>query len=80
MIIIITTLNIKILPFVRAQLDVLSKRVVFFEVRVVSKDSLWVSVYPPIVAWQRLSKHVLTATKNCWKRRYLCGPCCIEGK
>jgi hypothetical protein len=38
------------------------------------------TVYPPIVARQRLGKHVPTATKNCWGRRFLCGPCRIKCK
>jgi Zn-finger protein len=36
------------------------------------------SVYPSIVAWQWLSKHVPTGTKNCWRRRFLYGPCCVK--
>jgi hypothetical protein len=39
-----------------------------------------VFVYPLIVARQRLSKHVHAATRNCWRRRLLCGPCRIKGK
>jgi hypothetical protein len=38
-----------------------------------------VCVYPPIVAGEWLCKHVLAATKNCWTRRFLCGPFRIEG-
>jgi hypothetical protein len=38
------------------------------------------SVYPPTVARQRLGKFVPAATKNCWRRYFLCGPCCITGK
>jgi hypothetical protein len=38
------------------------------------------SVYFPIVAWQRLGKHVPAAMKNCWRRRFLCGPCRIKGE
>jgi hypothetical protein len=38
------------------------------------------SVYPPIVARQRLAEHVPAATKNSWRRRFLCGPCSIKGK
>jgi hypothetical protein len=40
----------------------------------------------PIVARQRLGKHVPAATlhmqqyKNCWTRRFLCGPCHMKGK
>jgi hypothetical protein len=30
------------------------------------------SVYPSIVATQRLGKHVPTATKYCWRRRFVC--------
>jgi hypothetical protein len=37
------------------------------------------SVYP-IVARQRLSKHVPAATKNCCRLCFLCGPCRIKGK
>jgi hypothetical protein len=29
-----------------------------------------VYLYRPVVARQRLSKHVPTATKNCWSRRF----------
>jgi hypothetical protein len=35
-------------------------------------------VYPPIFGTQRLGKHVPAATKNCWRRRFLCGPCRIK--
>jgi hypothetical protein len=38
-------------------------------------ESVGLSVYLPVVARQRLGKHVPTTTKNCWKRRFLCGPC-----
>jgi hypothetical protein len=38
------------------------------------------SVYLPIVATQRLGIHVLAATKNCWRRRLLCGPCGMKVK
>jgi hypothetical protein len=27
-----------------------------------------------------LPVHVPAATKNCWRRRFLCGPCRIKGK
>jgi hypothetical protein len=33
----------------------------------------------PIVARQRLGKHVPAATKNSWRRRFLCGSCRIKG-
>jgi hypothetical protein len=46
-------------------------RVVFYAVRVVSKESL--IVYHLILARQRLGKHVPAATRNCWSRRFLCG-------
>jgi hypothetical protein len=42
-------------------------------------DSVGLSVYPPIVARQRLGKDVPTATEKCWTRRFLCGPCRIKG-
>jgi hypothetical protein len=38
----------------------------------------WTVLCPPIVARQRLGKHVPAATKNC-RRRFLCGPCRIRG-
>jgi hypothetical protein len=38
------------------------------------------SVYSPIVARQRLSKHVTVATMNCWRRRFLCEPWLIKWK
>jgi hypothetical protein len=38
------------------------------------------SVYPPIVARQRLGKHVPASTKNCRRRRFLCGPFHIKWK
>jgi hypothetical protein len=59
---------------------------VFYAARVVSKGSLLVCyVYLPTVAGQLLGKHVPAATntqqqKNCWTRRFLCGPCRIKGK
>jgi hypothetical protein len=37
----------------------------------------FVSLY---VARQQLGKDVAAATKNCWRRRFLCGPCRIKGK
>jgi hypothetical protein len=40
-----------------------------------SHESAGLSLYPPIVARQRLGKHVSAATKNCWRRRFLCGLC-----
>jgi hypothetical protein len=44
-------------------------------VRVVSKESLWVSLCnPPIVPRQRLSKHVPAAKNYCSGPRFLCGP------
>jgi hypothetical protein len=39
-----------------------------------------VYVYPPIIARQWLGKHVPVATKNCWRRRFLCGPCRFKEK
>jgi hypothetical protein len=38
------------------------------------------SVYLLIVARQRFGEHVLAATKNCWRRHFLCGPCRIKVK
>jgi hypothetical protein len=55
-------------------------RVVFFTIRVVSNESLWVCAYLPIVARKRPGKHIPTATKNCWRRYFLCGPCHIKRK
>jgi hypothetical protein len=46
-------------------------RAVLCEIRVVSKESLWVSVYPPIVDRYRLGKEVPAATRDCWRRRFL---------
>jgi hypothetical protein len=37
-------------------------------------ESVGVTVYPAIVACQRLGKDVPAATNNCWRRRFLCGP------
>jgi hypothetical protein len=37
-------------------------------------------VYPTIVARHRLGKHFLAATKNFWRRSFLCGPCHIKRK
>jgi hypothetical protein len=37
-------------------------------------------VYSPIVARQRLDKNVTAVTRNCWRRRFLCDPCRVEGK
>jgi hypothetical protein len=36
-------------------------------------------VYPPIVARQWFNKHITAVTRNCWRRRFLCGPCRIKG-
>jgi hypothetical protein len=52
--------------------------VIFCEVRVSSKETLWVC--PPIVARQQLDKDLPAATKNCWRRRFLCGSCRIKRK
>jgi hypothetical protein len=38
------------------------------------------TVYPRIVARQRLGKHVPAAMKNCWRRRFLCNPYRMKGK
>jgi hypothetical protein len=38
------------------------------------------TVCPTVVARQRLGKQVPAAKKDCWRRRFLCGPCCITGK
>jgi hypothetical protein len=32
----------------------------------------------PFVARERLGKYVPGATKNCWRRRFQCGPCRIK--
>jgi hypothetical protein len=47
--------------------------------RVGSKLLDW-TVYPTIVARQRLCKHVPAARKKRWRRHFLCGPCCIKEK
>jgi hypothetical protein len=44
------------------------------------KESVGLSVHPSIVARQRLAKHVPAATGNCWRRRFLYGPCSVKGK
>jgi hypothetical protein len=36
------------------------------------------SVCCPAVVRERPGKHVPTATRNCWRRRFLCGPCRIK--
>jgi hypothetical protein len=38
------------------------------------------SAYSLIVARQQLGKDLPAATKNYWRRRFLCGPCRIKGK
>jgi hypothetical protein len=43
-------------------------------------ESVGLSVYPPIVARQRLGKHIPAATKNCWRRRFVYGPFGIKGE
>jgi hypothetical protein len=52
-------------------------RVIFCAIRVLSKDSLWVCLCIPVLL---LSKDVPAATKNCWRRRFLLGPCGVKGK
>jgi hypothetical protein len=37
-------------------------------------ESVGLSVYPPIVARQRLGKLIPAAMKNCWRRHFLCDP------
>jgi hypothetical protein len=37
-------------------------------------------VYPPIVARYQIGKDVPAATKSCWRRRFVCGPCRIKRK
>jgi hypothetical protein len=55
--------------------------VVFCVVRVASKDSLWVCLCIPLSLLGNGScKHVPAAMKNCWRRRFLCGPCYIKTK
>jgi hypothetical protein len=51
-------------------------------VHVLSKENMCVCmcIPPPIVARQLFSKHIPMATKNCWTRHFLCGPCDIKGK
>jgi hypothetical protein len=36
-------------------------------------------VYPRLVVRQQLGKDIPVATKNCWRRRFLCDPCRING-
>jgi hypothetical protein len=38
------------------------------------------SVYCHTFARERPGKHVHTATRNGWRRRFLCVPCRIKGK
>jgi hypothetical protein len=52
----------------------------FYAVRVLSKESTWVSVCPPLVARRQHGKDVPAATKHCWRRRFLCAPNRIKGK
>jgi hypothetical protein len=53
--------------------------IVFYTVRLVSKDSLWVCLCVPLsLPW--LLKHVPAAKKNYWRRRFLCCPYGIKGK
>jgi hypothetical protein len=40
-------------------------------------ESMGLSVYPPIFTGQKLGKDVPTVMKNCWRLRFLCGPCHI---
>jgi hypothetical protein len=37
-------------------------------------------VHPPVVARYQLGKDVSGATKNCWRRRFICVPCRMKGK
>jgi hypothetical protein len=46
-------------------------RVVFYDLRVVSKKSVDLSLYPPVATRQRLRKHVPAARNNSWRRRFL---------
>jgi hypothetical protein len=41
-------------------------------------ESVGQSVYPPMVARQRFCKHIPAVMKNCWKCRFLWGPCHIK--
>jgi hypothetical protein len=45
-----------------------------------SRQSVYVYVHPHIVARQQLGKDVPAAKKDCWRRRFICGPCRIRGK
>jgi hypothetical protein len=45
-----------------------------------SSHSVSLYVYPDMVARQWLGMHVPKATKNCLRRRFLCGPCYIKRK
>jgi hypothetical protein len=45
------------------------------------EKGLWACVSPNRrCSTLQLGKDFTTATKNCWKRPFLCGPCRIEGK
>jgi hypothetical protein len=53
------------------------KRVISYAVRVLSQESLWVC---PCIPLSLLGKDIPAATKDCWRRRFLCGPCRKKGK
>jgi hypothetical protein len=55
-------------------------RVILCFVRVLLKESLWVYLYPPIVARQCLCKHVSAARKHFWRPRFLRSPFRIKEK
>jgi hypothetical protein len=46
----------------------------------VKGESVDLSVYTPLIARQRVGKHVSAAARNCWRRRFLSGSCRIKGK
>jgi hypothetical protein len=53
-------------------------RVIFCAAHALWKAGLWICLC--IVAREILGKDVPTTTKNCWRRRFLCGPFLIKGE
>jgi hypothetical protein len=55
--------------------------VIFYAVRVLLKESLWVCLCIPLsLLGKTLGNNVAAATKNCWRCRFLRGPWRIDGK
>jgi hypothetical protein len=52
----------------------------FYTIRIVSKESLWVWLRIPLLLLGNGSVNIPAVMKNYWRSHFLCGPCRIKGK